>query len=104
MVSLSPDGKLAASGNSDGTVSFWNATTAKPAGEAAACHTKAVTSLAFNPDGTILALGCEDQTVVLLDVVSRRSVAQLKGHRGPISYVGFSRDGEKPDLLQPGSG
>ena len=31
---------------------------------------------------------------MLLDVVSRRRLAQLKGHRGPISYVGFSRDGK----------
>ena len=94
MVSFSPDGKLLASGNSDGTVSFWNVATAKLVGEALAYHSKKVTSLAFSPDGTILASGSEDQTVVLLNVGSRQRIDQLQGHRGSVSYVGFSRDGK----------
>jgi len=93
IAAFSPDSKVLVSGNSDGTVSFWNVATAKLVAEPIACHSKKVTSLAFSPDGTILASGSEDQTVVLLDVGSRRRLGQLKGHRGSVSYVGFSRDG-----------
>ncbi len=52
----------------------------------------AVTSLAFSPDGTLLALGLDDYTVRLLDV-SGGEVTRLEGHTGPVQAVAFSGDG-----------
>ena len=57
--------------------------------------------VAFSPDGGILAGGSLDGTVALWDVVSRREIATLEGHRRRVDSVAFSPDG---DLLASGSG
>ena len=43
-------------------------------------HTKAVSSVAFSPDGTTLASGSYDQTVRLWDVESGREIHTLTAH------------------------
>jgi hypothetical protein len=58
------------------------------------------TSLAFSPDGRVLALGKElaggkGSVVQLLDVVTLSPVASFPGHRGPIFSVAFSADGRR---------
>jgi WD40 repeat protein len=53
-----------------------------------------VFSVAFSPDGQILAAGCFDSTVRLWDRASRTEVAALRGHRVRIDSVAFSADGK----------
>ncbi|MFD1499960.1 WD40 repeat domain-containing protein, partial [Streptosporangium lutulentum] len=55
-------------------------------------HTDSVHSVAFSPDGTILATGSRDETVRLWDVAGRETIATL-GHKGLIWSVAFSPDG-----------
>ena len=55
-------------------------------------HTGWVVSLAFSPDGTILASGSWDRTLKLWDVATLTNIATLKGRRG-INSVAFSPDG-----------
>jgi WD40 repeat protein len=59
-----------------------------------------VFSVAFSPDGKLLASGSEDDTVKLWDVASGRELQTLRGHAGNVSSVAFSPDGK---LLASGS-
>jgi hypothetical protein len=63
-------------------------------------HAWPVESVAFSPDGRILASGSADKTVRLWDVSSRQLLATLTGHEESVDSVAFSPDGR---LLASGS-
>ena len=56
-------------------------------------YTDAVASLAFSPDGRLLASAGHDETVILWDVEQRRALATLHGHSDRVSHLTFSPDG-----------
>jgi WD40 repeat protein len=64
-------------------------------------HTDWVNSVAFSPDGRLLASGSADETIKLWDVASGREVRTLSGHTSRVLEVAFSPDGR---LLASGSG
>jgi hypothetical protein len=65
-------------------------------------HTSYVGSVAFSPDGKMLASGSGDNTIVLWDVASRQPLGQpLSGHTNSVESVAFSPDGK---TLASGSG
>jgi predicted NACHT family NTPase len=57
-------------------------------------HTSSVTSIAFSPDGDILASGSSDATIKLWDVASGQLQATLEGHTSAVESVAFSPDGQ----------
>jgi WD40 repeat protein/tRNA A-37 threonylcarbamoyl transferase component Bud32 len=52
-------------------------------------------ALNYSPDGTRIASGSADRTVRLWDARTGRALAVLRGHTGPVSWVGFSPDGKR---------
>jgi|GEM_PF-1468433 len=63
-------------------------------------HEAPVSSVAFSPDGSLLASGCHDSIVRLWEVATGGQVLRLEWHRNTVSCVAFSPDG---GLLASGS-
>ena len=57
-------------------------------------HTDAVYDVAFSPDGSILASGSYDKTVLLWDLTDGSVIAKLEGHKDQVFRVNFSPNGE----------
>jgi WD40 repeat protein len=92
-LACSPDGELVALGTAAGEVSLFAASTgqhesARHVGEAA------VSALQFSPDGTQLAVGLENATIVSLELESGRQRV-LSGHEGIVTCLAFSPDGKR---------
>jgi len=63
-------------------------------------HTDPVLSVAFSPDGQILASGAHDETVRLWQVTNGKPLHVLKGHKDLVHCVAFS---PKEQILASGS-
>jgi WD40 repeat protein/uncharacterized caspase-like protein len=102
------DGGKIATGHADGSIHLWQPTTSgasailipgKPiskrsvATEKQPGHTDTVNSIAFSPDGKLLASGGSDATVQVWDVATQDHIATLEGHSDQIYSVQFSADG-----------
>ncbi|MCC5656489.1 hypothetical protein LC608_05745 [Nostoc sp. XA010] len=63
-------------------------------------HSNSVNSLAFSPDGKILASGSYDNTIKLWDIGTGREIYTLQGHSNSVNSIAFSPDGK---ILASGS-
>jgi WD40 repeat protein len=57
-------------------------------------HDKNISTIAFSPDGTIVAAGAEDKTISLWDVESGQAMGRLAGHTETVSSLLFEHDGK----------
>src|SRR5262249_43553762 len=87
-VAFSPDSKLVASGQDDGRIALWDATTARLLRSWRA-HDGSVLSLAFSPDGQQLASGGRDGTVRLWDPATEKELQVIRERRA-IYRVAFA--------------
>ncbi|MFD0273113.1 hypothetical protein ACFVHB_04255 [Kitasatospora sp. NPDC127111] len=95
-IAFTPDGRFAAVGTAVETVELWDISDPRHPRAAATLtgHNRMVETVAFSPDGTMLASGAVDETI-LWDVTDRaapRLAVTLPGVRGNAS-VGFTPDG-----------
>ena len=64
-------------------------------------HKKTIFSIAWSPDGRVLASGSEDKTICLWDGQTGQLLQTLEGHMGAIFSIAWSPDGR---VLASGSG
>ena len=95
-VLFSPDGQTLAI-RAGWDIRLWDVATGR---ERTTLEHRGVESMSFSPDGSILASGARDLTVVLWDVATGRKRTTLEGHRGGVWSVSFSPDGS---ILASGS-
>ena len=88
---FSPDGQMLAVAGSIGIWLYDVATSRELA--LLTGHTSGVGSVSFSPDGSLLASGSGDGTVILWDIWSESQLATLQGHRWRVESVSFSPDG-----------
>ncbi len=80
-------------GSEDKLVKLWDVETEKCL-KTIDGHTEQVRSVAFSPDGKILASGSNDKMVKLWDVDTGKCLRSLSGHSDPVFSVAFSADGK----------
>lgn len=92
-VAFSPDGKLLATGDTNGAVHLWEVASGR---ELLTCkgHTNLVNSVTFSPSGEIVASGSYDQTVRLWDVSTGECLQVLNRHTNSVFSITFSPSGE----------
>jgi WD40 repeat protein len=73
-VAFSPDGRLVAGGQVDGSALFWATDTWRRVGQPLALQEAPTLGVAFSPDGRTLATSHGDGTVVLWDVESQQPI------------------------------
>ena len=97
----SADGSMLASGDAVSSATLWDAKTGaklksltwKTARVPMTIYRPVRTSLAFSPDGKMLASGSDDYTIRLFDTAEGTPLHTLEGHELDIISVVFSPDG-----------
>jgi WD40 repeat protein len=98
-VAWSPDSQLVATGGSDRVLRIWDPGTGTERLSVQATSNPdkgAISGVAWSPDGSRIALGLTlpDQTVLVLDASTGRTLLTLSGHTHAISAVAWSHDSQ----------
>lgn len=103
-LAFSPDGKLLATGDCikvsnracvEGQVMLWDTHIGQPRGASFMGHTGWVTSVAFHPNGQLLASASSDGTIQIWNVLTGQRIGDpLRGHARSVYAVAFSPDGK----------
>jgi WD40 repeat protein len=92
--SLAPEGRFLGATSSDGSVDLWDLATGQRR-PLQGKHDGYIVSLAFSPDGRLLATGgyWKDKQVKIREVNSGKELSAPPGHSGVVAALAFSPDG-----------
>ncbi|MFO0942971.1 MAG: DUF5711 family protein [Pirellulales bacterium] len=93
-VAFSLDGKLLATGTTEGVIRIWN-TIDWSLVTTMTGHSQTILGLSFNPDSSTLASASADKTVRLWDVSSGQERITLNNFDSPVVAATFNLDGSK---------
>jgi len=92
-ISFNYDNRFVASVSEDNILKVWDIEAEKEEKEVQLPPiAKPVTSVSFSPDKNIIAFA-SGQTIERLNILTRKFLPQLKGHKNEITNIAFSRDG-----------
>jgi WD40 repeat protein len=91
-VAFSPDDKFLVTGDGDGLVCLWDASSGREILTYKG-HINAVYSVTFSPNGQIIASCGHDRKIKLWDIYSGRCLTTLQGHTDAVRCVSFSPNG-----------
>ena len=92
-LTFSPDGTKLVSASSDGVI-IWDVAKRQPMGDPLRGHPDRATSVAFSPDGQMLALGSAAGTISYWDLSTRKWLGDSDlGHSEFVESIAFSPDG-----------
>ncbi len=84
---------MIASGGEDGQVLLWNAATGELLKQLKG-HFNAINSLAFNPEGRLLASGCLGRSTILWNLENGEIIKRVRHNNISYNSVAFSPRGE----------
>jgi WD40 repeat protein len=84
-----------ATGADDHRVFVWSLETTQPSRQWSGDHPTYVMSAAYSPDGSLLATGAGDGTLLLRNADTGALTAQLKGHRNGVPSLAFDKSGRR---------
>lgn len=90
-VAVSPDGRYAATGSGDRSVTLWELETGR-ALRSFRGHDEWITTIAFSPDGRLVASASRDGEIRLWDIVTGETVRALTGHENQVGDLAFTPD------------
>lgn len=94
-VAFSPDGKtLVFAGGYDNTLTFVDMDTLESRDVLIPSSTRALISVAYGPDGSLLALGSSDGLILFWDITGNVITAQMYDRQGRVLVLTFSPDGK----------
>ncbi|GAA6615896.1 NACHT domain-containing protein [Scytonema sp. NUACC26] len=91
-IAFSPDGKLFATGEANGSISLSQIENGKLLLTFQG-HTDWVRSIAISPDGATLASGSDDKTIKIWDISTGKCLKTLHGHSSRVYAVAIAYDG-----------
>ncbi len=92
-LTFSPDGKLLAQGNNEGSLTLWDVVSGKTLFHINAHLGAAITRLDFSSDGARLATGDMNGLVKIWDVRTAKRIGRFSDDSGRITAISFSPDG-----------
>ncbi|EKM57728.1 uncharacterized protein PHACADRAFT_138987 [Phanerochaete carnosa HHB-10118-sp] len=95
-VAISPDDTIYAAGLGNGAMTILLRSTSDDHwSHTLQGHTSKVWALDFSPDGSTLASGSHDHTIILWNIASRSVLYTLRGHSDPVYSVRYSPGGQR---------